>query len=166
MKSWLFVAILAGSVSGCAEHQAPQVSGDPSLPSVGWVIMHGHDYNPNEEFGCQSTPRSDCWVHASVPTEKTFSEVHVYFHPAKTAKTETTYSGTVKIGFFSDSATSSGMKVDATVKPGDVGNHSVVGVVTDKPGRYVMNVDVTAVARSGIERHIQEDIPIDVQLRP
>lgn len=125
--------------------------------------MHGHDYNPDEEFGCQSNPRSDCAVNASSAAEKTLSEVHVYFHPART---ETKYSGTVKIGFFTDSATSSGMKVDATVKPGDVGSHSVIGLVTDKPGRYTMSIDVTATAQSGIERQIQENVSIDVQPRP
>ena len=164
MRRWFPALGLAFlSAAACAGRGAPQTVGDPSQPNVGWVIMHGRDYNPDEEFGCQSNPRSECAVNASSPAEKTLSEVHVYFHPAKT---DTTYTGTVKVGFFSDSGTSSGMKVDAKVKPGDVGSHSVIGLVTDKPGRYTMKIDITATAQSGIERQIREDVSVDVQRRP
>ena len=117
---------------GCGEHRAPQPIGDPDMPRVGWIIMHGHKDNPDEEFGRQSNPRTDCSVHASTANGQTLSEVHLYFHPTKT---DTTYTGVARIGFFQGAATSSTMTIKSTVMPGDVGNHSVVGIVTDKPGR-------------------------------
>ena len=54
------------------------------------------------------------------------------------------------------------MKIDSTVMPGDVGNHSVVGIVTDKPGRYMLSLDITAVKKGGGEQHFREDIPVVV----
>lgn len=144
---------------GCADHSIPKPLGDPALPHVGWVIMHGHKDNPDAEFGCQSNPRSECSVHASTPEKQSLSEVHLYFH---STGSETKYSGFVRIGFFSDAATASGLNPLITVKPGDVGNQSVVGIVTDKPGTYTFSVDITAVMNNGGERHVREDVPVVV----
>ena len=46
------------------------------------------------------------------------------------------------------------------MKPGNVGNHSVVGIVTDKPGRYTLSIDITAVKKGGGEEHFREEIPV------
>lgn len=164
MTKTLFVTTAAVLLTAsCAEHRVPRAVGDPSLPSLGWVIMHGHKDNPDEEFGCQSAPRSPCTVHASTAAGQTLSEVHLYFHAGRT---EARYSGTVKIGFFRSSESLPAMKTDATVKAGDVGNQSVVGIVRDKPGRYIMRIDVTATTEAGGEQRIREDVPIDVQAPP
>jgi hypothetical protein len=147
------------SAFGCAEHRVPKPVGDPALPRVGWVIMHGHKDNPDAEFGCQSHPRSECSVHASTPENQSQSEVHLYFH---STASETKYTGFVRIGFFSDAASASGATPQITVKPGDVGRQSVVGIVTDKPGTYTFSVDITAVMANGGERQVREDIPVVV----
>lgn len=160
MKRIHVLLSVAALTLSCAERGAPRLAGDPSLPSLGWVIMHGDRDNPDEEFGCQSNPRSECVIRASTPPNQALSEVHLYFHAGRT---RATYTGTVAIGFFSNAPTSAPMKTNATVKAGDVGNQSVVGIVTDKPGRYTMRIDLTAVNESGVEQRLREDVPIDVQ---
>jgi hypothetical protein len=145
---------------GCAERRAPRTAGDPSLPRLGWVIMHGDRDNPDQEFGCQSNPRSACVIRASASGHQALSEVHLYYHAGRT---RATYAGTVTIGFFANATTSAPMKTNATVNPGDVGNQSVVGVVTDMPGLYTMRIDVTAVNEAGVEQRLREDVPIEVQ---
>ena len=144
-------------LAGCAEHRAPRPVGDTDLPRVGWVIMHGNRDNPDEEFGCQSTPRSSCAVRASAADNRVYSEVHLYFHPTNV---DTTYTGVARVGFFRNAEDSPDMKIAATVQPGDVGNHSVVGIVTDKPGRYTLSLDITAVKKGGREEHFREEIPV------
>ena len=154
------MALLVGAC-GCGAHSAPSIVGDPQSPNVGWVIMHGHTGNPNEEFGCQSNPRSDCVVHASRSGSQTLSEVHLYFHPTQV---DTTYSGVVRIGFFSAGEAGPGLQIQTTVKPGDMGNYSVVGIVTDKPGQYMLTVDIRAAMSDGAEQQIKEQIPVTVRL--
>lgn len=155
----LMTVALSIASGGCADHRAPNVVGDPQLPNVGWVIMHGHTGNPDEEFGCQSNPRSDCAVHASRPGAQTLSEVHLYLH---STKAETTYSGVARIGFFSGGDTSTGLQIQTLVKPGDVGNYSVVGIVTDRPGEYTFTVDITAVVQGASAHHIRENVTVTV----
>ena len=156
-SSGLVTLLAAFMMAGCAERRAPEPAGDPDLPRVGWVIMHGNRDNPDEEFGCQSNPRSSCAVRASAADNQVFSEVHLYFHPTRV---DTTYTGVARIGFFRGGADTPGMTIAATVKPGNVGNHSVVGIVTDKPGRYTLSIDITAVKKGGGEEHFREEIPV------
>lgn len=122
--------------------------------------MHGDRDNPDEQFACQSSPRSDCAVPASRADRQTFSEVHLYFHPTAT---ETKYSGAVQIGFFRGSETAQQVKPVVTVKPGDVGNDSVVGIVTDKPGPQTLRIEITAITASGVEAQIRERVPVIVE---
>ena len=156
--AFMTVASLAAAI-GCADHRAPEPFDESDTPSVGWVIMHGDKDSPDEEFDCQSNPPSECVVHASTSADQTLSKVHLYFHPTKS---ETTYSGVVHVGYFRNAETSPGIKPRVTVKPGKVGNHSVVGIVTDKPCTYMLTLDVTAVTKGGTEEHIREEVPIVV----
>ena len=110
---------------------------------------------------CQSNPRSECVVPHSQPDREVFSHLHFYFHPASI---DTRYGGTIRLGFFSNS--SQELKPDLTVKAGDeAGNHSVIGIVTDRPGTYTMGVAVeaTAVNATGAPQQIREDVQIVVK---
>jgi hypothetical protein len=157
-------ALLTSLIStACAAHRIPAVEGDANEPRVGWVIMHGHQDNPDEEFGCQSNPRSDCAVDVSGSSGQTFAEVHLYFHPTQT---ETNYSGSLRVGFFRDTSASPSKLAPVTVKPGNVANYSVIGLVTDRPGRYTLTLDITGVSQSGVTQHIQEEVTVDVQPEP
>lgn len=133
--------------------------GDTQSPQVGWIIMHGHHQNPDEEFACQSNPRATCALHASTPQSQTLAEVHLYFYPTTV---DTTYSGNVQIGFFRSGGTSSGITTQIKVKPGAVGNQSVVGIVTDAPGQYMLTVNITATVPGSRPRHIEERVPVEV----
>ena len=147
------------AAGGCAGRRVPQPDGSPGAPGVGWVIMHGSRENPDEQFGCQSRPREECVLEASAAGSQALSHVHLYFHPTPT---ETTYSGVVRVGFFSDGATSAGIKPEVTVKPGEVRNHSVIGLVTDKPGRYRFTVDMTATMQGGGTRQVHDEVTVVV----
>jgi len=121
--------------------------------------MHGDGDNPDAEFACQSTPRTECVVPASHAATKTFSDVFVYFH---SGQTDTTFSGTVRIGFLGESATGTEIKPALSAKAGSVERSSVVGIVTDRPGTHELDIDVTAKTVAGTQQ-IRERIPITVQ---
>jgi hypothetical protein len=123
---------------------------------MGWVIMHGSADNPDEEYVCQSNPRDTCVLPASMGQRKVFSEVHLYFHPIGT---RARYEGTRQIGFFGDSRPS---PLTIEVSPKEVSNDSVVGIVTDKPGQYALNVSVTASTEKGPVQ-LTEQIPVTVE---
>ena len=74
------------------------------------------------------------------------------------------YSGSIRLGFFKNPAQE--LKPDLTVKAGDdPGNHSVVGIVTDRPGTYTMDVAVeaTAVNGTGGAQQIRENVQIVIR---
>lgn len=123
--------------------------------------MAGDRDSPDRDFICQSNPRSDCVLEASRPDRPVFADFHFYFHPALA---DTHYAGSIQIGSFG--ANSQDLKPDLTVKAGDeVGNHSVVGLVTDRPGTYTMAVSVnsTAADGSGVTSRIREDVSLVVK---
>jgi hypothetical protein len=154
------MAATIGLAAGCAQHRAPAAAGTPGTARVGWVIMHGDRDNPDAEFACQSTPRNDCVIPASREGDQRFSEVHLYFHPTPT---ETKYSGVVLVGFFRGSKTAQEIRPVVTVRPGNVGNDSVVGIVTERPGSETLSIDITAVNTSGAKEQIREQIPVIVR---
>ena len=152
---------IIASVSGCAHRMPAPTTGPPGSPRVGWVIMTGDRDSPDHDFVCQSNPRSECVVPHSQPDGEVFSHLHFYFHPAST---DMRYSGSIRLGFFKDR--SQELKPDLTVKAGDdPGNHSIVGIVTDRPGAYTMDVAVeaTAVNGSGGAQRILENVQIVVK---
>jgi len=137
------LALLVTTCLGCAAHNAPEPLGDRSAPRVGWVIMQGSSDNPDEEFVCQSNPQTPCEVRASTADRKVFSDVHLYFHPIGV---ETRYEGTRQIEFIGEARPA---PVNVTIDANSVGNSSVVGIVTDKPGAYALNVTTSAVTPNG-----------------
>lgn len=147
----LFVVLV-----GCASHTAPKALGDATTPRVGWVIMQGSSADsPDEEYVCQSNPRDRCVLKASTAGKRSFSEVHLYFHPIGSS---TTYEGTVQMSFFGQGPSPLAVAVDAK----GVGNDSVVGAVTNKPGEYALNVTVSATTPAG-PVPVAERIPVVVE---
>lgn len=157
MRVRLRVVVVASVVMvSCAEHRMPKPVGAVTAPRVGWVIMQGSSDNPDEEFVCQSNPRSSCEMSASRTGRQVFSEVHLYFHPIGV---NARYEGRAHIGFLGQGHS---MQLNESVKPEGVSNHSVVGIVTDKPGEYAMDLSVDATTPTG-PAHLQERIPIAVK---
>src|SRR5262249_22899819 len=134
----------------------PLPLGDASMPRLGWVIMHGSADNPDEEYVCQSNPRDVCALPASTSERKVFSEVHLYFHPIGSP---TRYEGTVQIEFFGDGRPS---PLALAVGTKNVGNDSIVGVVTNKPGEYALNVSASANTPNG-PKQVSERVPVSVR---
>jgi hypothetical protein len=149
-------SIAAISAAGCATNQAPKPVGDAASPHVGWVIMQGTLLDPDEEFVCQSNPRTPCELTASTPERQVFSDVHLYFH---SIGTESRYEGTAEVTFLSQGRP---MQLNEAVKPGAVGSHSVAGIVTDKPGEYALNIKASATTPAGPVQVIDR-VPIVVK---
>ena len=68
----------------------------PGTPHITWVLMYGDRNNADDEFACQSEPKTECVIPASRPDAQSFADVHFYFHGAGD---ETKYEGTTSIGF-------------------------------------------------------------------
>ena len=87
-----------------------------------------------------------------------FAHVHVYYHPAAQP---TKYTGSIRIGFLAGSDPHE-FRPDLTVNPGEpVGNQSVVGIVSDKPGVYAMAIDVIATSTpTGSKQPIQDQVRV------
>jgi hypothetical protein len=145
--------------TGCGKRvPLPAAPGPSGTPHVGWVIMVGDRDNPNREFVCQSDPRTACVLPVSRPDGQVFTDVHFYFHPAKT---EATYRGTILIPFF-EGSTPHELKSNVTVKQGEaIANSSVSGIVPSKPGTYPMTIDVVAES-GGATQRIRERVPVIV----
>src|SRR5690242_11231907 len=99
MPTRLLTALVLGvAASGCIVHRGPEPIGDPSSARIGWVIMQGDGDNPDEEFVCQSNPRTACEITASAGDRRIFSDVHLYLHPTGAS---TRYQGTAETPFLS-----------------------------------------------------------------
>ena len=124
--------------------------------------MSGDSENPNHDFVCQSNPRGDCVIPPSRPDAKVLSAVYFYYHPATI---ETKYTGSIQIGFFDGSPASHVLRPNVTVKPREsVGNQSVVGIVSSKPGAYTIAIDVAATPTgSGAKKDIREQVQVVVR---
>jgi hypothetical protein len=156
------IALAAVFTTNCAK-QIPQPTGvTPGTPRVSWVIMSGDRDNPDQDFVCQSDPRSACVIPASRPDAQTFSHVYVYYHGAGG---ETKYTGSIDIGFFQGATASHTIQANMVVaKAGDVMPQSVTGIVASTPGRYTVTFEVAgAVTDTKVTRPIREQIPIAVQ---
>lgn len=156
------VAIAAAFATACAKG-IPQPTGlTPGTPRISWVIMSGDRDNPDQDFVCQSDPRSACVIPASRPDAQTFSHVHVYYHGAGAS---TKYTGSIDVGFFQGEPASRTIQANMTVpKADDVLTQSVTGIVVATPGRYAVRFEVGAlVTDTKVTRPIREQIPIAVQ---
>lgn len=146
---------------GCADHARPRSAGPAGTPQVGWVIMSGDRDNPDQDFVCQSLPRSECVVPMSRAGAQVFSHVHIYYHPAAT---ETKYTGSIQIGFFEGTGEHE-FRPDVTVKPGGpAGNQSVVGIVTGKPGTSSLTIAVIAMSpQTGATQEMRDQVRVTVR---
>ncbi len=156
------IAIAAAFTTACAKNIPKPTGLTPATPRISWVIMSGDRDNPDQDFVCQSDPRTACVVPASRPDAQTFSHVHVYYHGAGV---ETKYAGSIEIGFFQGVAASHTIQANMTVpKADDVLTQSVTGIVASTPGRYAVTFNVGAsVTDTKVTRPIREQIPIAVQ---
>ena len=64
--------------------------------SVTQVAGRSDRNNADDEFACQSEPKTECVIPANRPDAQSFADVHFYFHGAGD---ETKYEGTTSIGF-------------------------------------------------------------------
>lgn len=161
----LIVAALAAClhlpIAGCTKRIPEPIGGPPGSPRVGWVIMSGDADNPDRDYACQSIAPGECVVPPSRPNSRVFGHVHFYYHPASV---ETKYTGSIQLGFLGGS-NAPVIKPNFTVKPGEApANHSVMDIVTSKPGRYVMTIDVTATAvPSGQTQNVRDRVSVVVR---
>jgi hypothetical protein len=159
----MIVAIMACVVtSACAKRVPGPANVAPGTPRVSWVIMSGDSDNPDQNFVCQSEPRSDCVVPLSRPEAQVFSDVHVYYHGAGAA---TKYVGSMQIGFFRGSAESHNIQTSITVQKTDsISNQSVTGIVTDTPGNYAIAFSLVATSTdTGKSVPIRDQVPVVVK---
>ena len=145
--------------TGCARPIPEPVGGRPGVPRVGWVIMSGDQDNPDRDFVCQSSPRSECVVPVDRPGARVLSHLHVYYHPAST---ETKYTGSIRIGFFDQPHE---INPSITVKPGESpGNQSVSDFVSTKPGTYPVSIAVVATpTQAGQAQNIRDQVNVIVK---
>jgi len=159
----MLVAMAAAVLTSTCATRVPQPAGGvPGAPYVSWVIMSGDRDNPDQEFVCQSDPRTDCVVPASRPDAQVFSDVHFYYH---SAGAETKYTGSIDVGFFQGSPESRKIQANTTVpKTESITNHSVTGIVTAMPGSYPVTFALVAnVAGTGQSQTIREQVPVAVR---
>ena len=160
MYAWQAGAcLLAVSAAGCGIRIPTPVGGRTDAPRVGWVIMSGDADNPDRDFVCQSNPLSSCVVPADRPDARVLGHVYVYYHPAKT---ETKYTGSVRIGFFNAPHEFNPM---LTVKPGgSPGNQSIADFISMKPGTYAMSIAVVATpTTAGPAQNIRDQVSVTVK---
>jgi hypothetical protein len=164
MRSTWFVPIIAVLVASlaCAKRVPRPADVPPGTPLISWIIMHGDADNPDREFACQSTPRSECALPASTQAEQVFSHVYLYYHGAGA---ETSYAGSVQIGFFRGAAASGGgSKTNITVKKDEsLTNQSTTGIVTSTPGSYALTIAFDATTSTGTKQAIRDEVRVAVQ---
>ena len=164
MRRLSVIVVTAAAVlaSTCAK-RPPQPSGvAPGVPYVSWVIMSGDRDNPDQEFVCQSDPRTDCVMPVSRADAQVFSDVHFYYHGAGA---ETKYTGSIDVGFFQGSPATRQIQANTTVpKTEKIMNHSVTGIVTATPGSHPVRFALVAtVTGSATGQPIQADVPVLVK---
>jgi hypothetical protein len=147
---------------GCAKRGPERANVAPGTPHVTWVVMYGDRDNPDNEFACQSDPRTECVVPASRPDARTFSDVHFYFHGAGD---ETKYEGTTSIGFLQGATEAHTSQTNITVKKNEsITNQSTTGIVTSAPGTYTVALDLTAtMTGTGNRQPVRESFQVRVQ---
>jgi len=158
----ILVTAAAVLASTCGK-RVPGPSGvAPGTPYVSWIIMSGDRDNPDQEFVCQSEPRTECVMPVSRPDAQVFSDVHFYYHGAGA---ETKYTGSIDVGFFQGSPASRQFQANTTVPKNEkIMNHSVIGIVTATPGSHPVKFALAAtVAGSGASQPIQMDVPVLVK---
>ena len=162
MRVAIVMPLLSLFAAACATHVPEPKNVAPGTAHVSWVIMSGDRDNPDQEFVCQSDPRNDCSLTVSRPDGQVFGHVHLYFHGAGF---ETRYEGSVTIGFFGDASQSHAFPTAVTVKEDEsIMNSSITGIVTSKPGKYTVDIALTArVTDTGKNDPIHVSVPVTVR---
>jgi hypothetical protein len=134
----------------------------PGTPYVSWVLMFGDRDNPDREFSCQSTPRTECVLPPSQADAQVFSNIHFYYHGAGG---ETKYEGTKTIGYLTGSREAQTTPTSIVVKSDEsITNESVTGIVTSTPGTHAVMVSLTAtVKETGKSQPVREIIQVVVR---
>jgi len=124
--------------------------------------MFGDRANPDREFSCQSTPRTECVVPPSQAAAQVFSNIHFYYHGAGG---ETKYEGTKTIGYLTGSRDAQTTPTSIVVKSDEsIANESVTGIVTSTPGTHAVMVSLTAtVKEKGKSQPVREIIQVIVK---
>src|SRR5215470_18072673 len=135
MRACLFILAAAVGLltTACAPRVPRPANVTPGTPNVTWVLMFGDRDNPDQEFSCQSTPRTDCVLPPSRPDEQVFSDIHFYYHGTGT---DTRYEGTSTIGYLQATAPYTTRPNILVRKDQSITNQSVTGLVTSTPGTY------------------------------
>ena len=160
--SMILVTIAAVCSSTCARRVPQPTAVAPGTPQVSWVIMSGDRDNPDQEFVCQSNPRTECIVPASRPDAQVFSDVHFYY---RGAGADTKYTGSIEIGFFQGTSATNTVQVNISVKATEsISNQSVTGIVSATPGRYAVTFALVATPTdTGRNEPIRVQVPVLVQ---
>ena len=98
-------------------------------------------------------------VPADRPDARVLGHVRVYYHAAST---ETTYAGSVRIGFFEQPRE---INPSITVKPGESpGNQSVSDFVSHTAGSYSLSIAVVAAAaQTGQSQSLRDQVSVIVR---
>jgi len=161
VRLFILAAAVGLLTTTCATRVPRPANVTPGMPNVTWVLMYGDRDNPDQEFACQSAPRTDCVLPASRADAESFSDIHFYYHGAGG---RTHYEGTRNIGFFQVSGSFTS-RIDVTVeKNQSLTNQSVSGIVTPMPGTYMVTLALTAtLTDTGKTMPVQETIQITVK---
>ena len=158
----LTLSVAAASLVACAKRIPEPPNLAPGTPHITWIIMYGDAENPDQQFACQSDPRTECVVPSSRPDAQVFSDIHVYYHGAGA---ETKYEGSFRVGFLQGAGASNEFKVNNVVKKNEeIYNQSVHGLVTTTPGTYKLAFNVTpTLSESGRRQAIRNEVSVAVK---
>lgn len=158
----LALALVAMATVTCAKRVPEPANIAPGTPHVTWVLMYGDRDNSDQEFACQSDPRTECALPASRPDAQVFADIHFYYHGAGA---ETRYEGTKSIGYLQGSPDSHASQTNITVKKDEsITNESVSGIVTSSPGSYTVTLNLKATRLDTAQTQpIRETIPVTVK---
>ena len=161
MRRLITCTALAAAAVTCAPRVPKPAGLAPDQPHISWIVMYGDRDNPDAEFACQSTGPRECVLPVSRPETRVYTDVHLYFHGTDS---ETTYAGSYRVELFTggdDSARD--LPIRITVRGEEtIANHSVIGIVTEKPGTYALRLVINAMNAAG-STPIREDVPVQVR---
>lgn len=158
----LIAAIGAVFTLSCATRVPRPAGVPPGAAYVTWIIMSGNRDNPDQDFVCQSDRKDECVIPVSRPDAQVFSDVHFYYHAERA---DTTYAGSMEVGFFQGPIASRSIAVSTTVKKSEsIGNHSITGIVSATPGEYAIQIGLTATAADvGQSQPILEQVRVTLK---
>ena len=160
---WVLIATIGIVFTlGCATRVSRPAGVPQGAPYVTWIIMSGNRENPDQDFVCQSDRQDECAIPVSRPDAQVFSDVHFYYHAERA---DTTYAGSMEVGFFQGAAASRSIAVSTTVRKSEsIGNHSITGIVSATPGEYAIRIGLTATpADTAQSQPIQEQVRVTLK---